>query len=380
MRALAVAGLLIATDAHAIVGGVPSTDPSVVALVRGEGAATELVCSGTLVGAHAVLTAAHCLVGTDLPELVIAGERTRVIAAFVAPGFDATTFANDVAIALFDRTGASTATPAPRALSMTVAPIGATIDLVGFGRTSPSDTTPFAQRTGTATITESSPSGIVSRGPSFTCEGDSGGPALVDGLVVGVTSSGDDACMEHTRHTRISDHLAFIDEAIARTRPADVGGRCFYPTQCSGECTPALDDSRLSFCTVACPGDTCPGELACVDDRCRHPAPSPGALGSSCETDDACIDALCVAPERGGDRVCAPRCFTDLPGFTCADRATCEPDAEGGEACFVTPEDTGCCSSSRSPSSTPVVVSLLVLAGLARRTRAVQLLRGRGRP
>lgn len=363
MRALLVVALL-ATNAHAIVGGTPSTDPAVVALVRGEGATTELVCSGTVIAPHAVLTAAHCVTGTL--EVLVGNERLVPIATFVAPGFDATTLANDVAIVVFDRALAVAAKP----LAMAPPPVGATMQLVGFGRTAPDDLGPFEQRTGDATIAESAPTGIVSHGPAFTCEGDSGGPALVADVVVGVTSSGDAACAEHSRHVRISDHLTFIEAVVAKTAQsgAQIGDRCWYASNCAqSECRPALDEPRLSFCTTDCVDGTCPAGLACIADECRHRAPSPGAFGSSCELDEDCIDALCLAPAGEDTAACTQRCFSDLPGFACPADTTCEPASDDGEACFARAEN-GCCSGSPSPS---LALALLVLA---------QLLRGRGRP
>jgi hypothetical protein len=370
MRTLLVLALL-ASDAHAIVNGDPSSDPSVVALVRGEDGAEVLVCSGTVIASHAVLTAAHCVADdNDLPDVMIDGDRIRPSIVFVAPGFDAATLADDVAVLVVDRT----LSPAPRSLALSAPAIGATIDLVGFGRTAPGDITPFAQRTGAANVTESSTGGLVTRGPAFTCEGDSGGPALIDGAIAGITSSGD--CGAFSRHARVLDHLEFIEGVVAQTRPrfARAGDRCWYSTNClegEGECRPAPDDSRLSFCTPYCIHSACPDDLACVDALCVHPAPSPGANGSTCATDDECVDELCAAPDGDDARVCARRCFTDLPGFNCAEGSRCEPAAGGGEACFVDAAESGCCSSSRGGAVGSLVLALLVLG---------QLLRGRVTP
>ena len=278
--------------------------------------------------------------------------------------FDAMTLANDVAVLVFDRALA----PAPLALAPASPALGAAMELIGFGRTAPDDTTPFAQRAGTATIVESSVSGIVSRGPAFTCEGDSGGPALAAGVVVGVTSSGDGACAEHSRHARIADHLAFIEHVVAATGAgsAQAGDRCWYGANCTvGECLPALDEPRLAFCTPAC-GGGCPGDLVCVREQCRHVAPSPGALGASCVADDDCVDRTCLAGDDD-QLVCTLRCFTDLPGFACPAGTHCLAASDGGEACFVPPADRGC-------ATAPPASLLVVLVALG------QLLRGRGRP
>ncbi len=366
---------MVATEAHAIVGGTPSTDPSVVALVRGEGAATELVCSGIAIQLHAVLTAAHCLANGTLPDVLVGGERRRPVARFIAPGFDATTLENDVAILVFDQPLVA-APPTPIELAPPI--VGEMIQLVGYGRTAPDDTSPFVLRTGAATIVESSPAGIVSRGPAFTCEGDSGGPALLGDRIVGVTSSGDVGCAEHSRHVRIADHAAWIDAVVAATLPSvgKVGDRCWYTENCELlDCRPALDDPRLSFCTMDCTGDDCPGDLVCLQGSCHHRSPSPGALTSRCTIDEDCADELCLAPAGDDDTRCTRRCFSDLPGFECPSGTACEPASDDGEACFRAAEG-GCCSGAPQPS---ILLALFVL--LARRPRpGRQLLRGRGRP
>ncbi len=365
MRALLLVALL-ATNAHAIVGGTPSSDPSVVALVRGEGAAAELVCSGTVIAPHAVLVAGHCVTG-ELPTAIVDGQPIAPILAFTAPGFDATTLENDVAVLVF----VPPLTPTPRVLATSSVAVGATVDLVGFGRTARDDRSPFAQRSGTAMVTESSASSLVTRGPAFTCEGDSGGPALIGGAIVGITSSGD--CGTVSRHAGIERHRAFIESVVERTRPdsAHAGDRCWYATNCiasEGECVAALDDERLSFCTPLCIDNACPSGLVCSAARCIHAPPSPGANGSTCATDDECIDELCDAIDGDDVRVCTVRCFSDLPGFTCPASTRCEPAAGGGEACFA--NGSGCCSTSRGDVGS-LLLALLVLG---------QLLRGRVTP
>ncbi|MGE0398710.1 MAG: trypsin-like serine protease [Kofleriaceae bacterium] len=377
MRALVVAVIfaMVATEAHAIVGGTPSTDPSVVALVRGEGAATELVCSATAIASFAVLTAAHCVQNPELPDAIVMGQRVRPVAKFVASGFDPTTLENDLAILVFEQTIPAS----PKQVELLETRAGDTMQLLGFGRTSPDDMTSVLLREGTATIVETSPASIVSRGPSFTCEGDSGGPALIGDRIVGVTSSGDAACAEHSRHIPVAPHIAFIDRTLELTAPqsARVGDRCWYLQNCVlSECRPAIDDPRLSFCTTTCDDEvTCPSGLFCLQGICHHPPPSPGALTSRCTIDEDCADELCLAPAGDDDTRCTRRCFSDLPGFECPSGTACEPASDDGEACFRAAEG-GCCSGAPQPS---ILLALFVL--LARRPRAGrQLLRGRGRP
>lgn len=327
-----------------IVGGAASAEPAVVPLLR-DG---ELVCSGSVVAPHAVLTAAHCLV--DARPFTVDGH--TVLARIAIPTFEPTTLAHDLAIVVVDP---------PFAVALPRGAANGAITLVGYG-----DPAPHVQRSGTVAMTAEALH-LASAGPVFTCEGDSGGPALANGAIVGVTSSGD--CATYSRHARVDVDAAFLDATIARTAPgaAGAGDRCYHDANCAGgvACVPAADLPGRSFCAPACTS-RCDGGLVCVDGLCRHPLPSPGAEGAACEASDDCADAPCVAPKGDDDAICARRCFSDLPGFTCPAGQTCRPDDAGGEACFA-PRDGGGCS------VTPVPPLFVLLALL-------QLLRGRGRP
>lgn len=334
-----------------IVGGLASADPAVVPLVRDD----VLVCTGTVVAPHAVLTAAHCL--TDPRPLTVAGH--LVIARIVVPTFDAATLAHDLAIAIVDPLAI-----APLGHGST---IGGEIVLEGFGHAMVGDTTPFAQRAGTAALVGVEPLSLRSSGPAFTCEGDSGGPAIQQGVIVGVTSSGD--CATISRHARVDIDATFIDDTLAKTAPggADAGERCWYEGNCANgaACVAAVDEPRVAFCAPACTS-ACAGGLLCVDGLCRHPLPSPGAEGATCEAAQDCASHPCLAPRGDDDAICARRCFSDLPGFTCPGTTRCLPADDGGEACFAPAKSGGC-----SAAPQPTLWLLLAIA---------QLLRGRGKP
>jgi hypothetical protein len=151
-------------------------------------------------------------------------------------------------------------------------------------------------------------------------------------------------CVQFAQHTRVDAHADFIAATVARTAAggAQPGDRCWYADNCAtGTCTAALDDPRLSFCATPCAGG-CTEGLTCSDGLCRHPAPSPGAAGSTCTAAGDCIDALCVAPSGATATVCSVRCFSDLPGFTCPGGTACSAAADGEDACFATPPSDGC--------------------------------------
>jgi len=322
-----------------ITGGTPSAEDAVVELAHGD----VITCSATVIAPHAVLTAAHCLSDGALPE-VVGDDATHhpAIARFVHPGFDKTTLDHDLAIVIVDPPLAI----APLAYATVLgAAVGDTFEVIGFGWTIDGDTSPPARRTGTSMLAAIEPLQLRSTpAPSQICEGDSGGPALYAGQIIGVASSGDPMCVQYARHTRVDVHADFIAAIVAQTAAggARPGDRCWYAENCAtGACTAALDDPRLAFCTTSCDGG-CASGLACLDGACRHPAPSPGATGSTCAAATDCIDALCVAPSGASATVCSERCFSDLPGFTCPAGTTCAAASDGEEAYFATPPSDGC--------------------------------------
>ena len=345
-----------------ITGGTPSLEEAVVELARGD----VLTCSATVIAPQAVLTAAHCVKSADLPDVVDGnGVHHTAVAKFVHPGFDATTLDHDLALIVVDPPLAIA--PLPYATTLDAA-VGDMFEVIGYGWTVAGDTSVPARRTGTSQLTAIDPLQLHSvAAPNQTCEGDSGGPALFAGQIIGVASSGDPMCVQFAQHTRVDAHADFIAATLAATAAggAQPGDRCWYADNCAaGTCTAALDDPRLSFCATPCDGG-CASGLACIAGLCRHPAPSPGATGAACASAADCIDALCIAPSGGSATTCTTHCFSDLPGFACPSGTTCSAAGDGEEACFAPPASDGC-SSRRGDASW-----LLGLLGLRIRRRVV---------
>jgi hypothetical protein len=137
---------------------------------------------------------------------------------------------------------------------------------------------------------------------------------------------------------------------IQPSYPRGPGVRCGGPAFCtSGVCESALDEPRLSFCSIECDPDasTCPVGIEGIAMECQlrtdrylcvYPEPTPGGLGWPCdpETSTVCEHACVASGDRG---ICAPGCANERAcptGFVCpaADGAdslrTCQPIAKDG--------------------------------------------------
>jgi secreted trypsin-like serine protease len=192
------------TNASATTG-----DPAIVGLLYPVGDDSVVNCTGTLVGPHEVLTAAHCvmpfsphavLFGSNLDD----GARIPISATRVHPGYDASSL--DFDLARLDLGAVAPVEALRFDPSTDLSPVvGERVRLVGFGKGELA--APPHKRTGTARIDAVELDRFTAGpDPSLGCSGDSGGPALVDRdgaeVLIGVVSSGDWECAERTSFTR----------------------------------------------------------------------------------------------------------------------------------------------------------------------------------
>jgi hypothetical protein len=272
----------LARSEHAIEAPTDAgTLASVVAIVAHDPtcnpAPPALVCTGTAIAPHLVLTAAHCLESTPPNALdVISGtSATRVLSGRAHPAFDPTTHAHDLAVLFV----------ADVLLTMTlrrtpVEAIGATLEVAGYGNKD------LVQQLGTVSLSAIEPLQLkVLPSPSMTCRGDSGGPLFDKGDLVGVTTHGDAACKEYGYAARLDVHLDFIDAAIAESNAPPPMRRPFDPNE--------------RFCAATCARDSdCAIGLSCVEGHCSFAGLPPGNFTTSC-TDRCAGDAPCVKLATG---------------------------------------------------------------------------------
>ncbi|WP_371648211.1 MULTISPECIES: serine protease [unclassified Streptomyces] len=221
--AVAVLGsaALNVVPATAIVGGSPAAaqTASYQVSVRMEGwKGKSHVCGGFLLSANKVITAAHCVDGATASKLEVQWggldrnklpQTSPVAKISVPPSYDYGTLANDVAVVTLAKSASETGGVKYARLATSEPAAGANVTVTGWGRTQRNSASlptrlqtaklPVLSRQSCAAA-YSEPgaafdtTGRFCAGPAdgsrAICNGDAGGPAAINGAVVGIISGG----------------------------------------------------------------------------------------------------------------------------------------------------------------------------------------------
>lgn len=225
-------------DPH-IIGGEPTSaaaHPWVVALARGNSDAA--YCGGALVAPDRVVTAAHCVSGYPARSIrVIAGrtdlrsnkgEERWVMRYWINPGYEAPTEGDDVAVLLLDHPVPYR--PVPLETDHDAYRAGAPATVFGWGYTSEAGpTSPVLRSAEVPLIADSDCAAIYEEfdsrdmvcagepgGGVDACYGDSGGPLIASGRLIGITSWGSGCGRERAPgvFVRVASYADDIDDKL----------------------------------------------------------------------------------------------------------------------------------------------------------------------
>lgn len=338
-------------------GGFPQTLG--MAIFYGAATPTQYYgCTAVLITPTIALTAAHCLDETVVPDaglrqVLVTPQQVMTAAATGRDWVEVVRWrripewtplflrVRDLGVLQLAQPLAVTPAP-PISRALDPVDVGRPMEVVGYGRRSPTVSSSARQRTFVSLpLRGLTPEHIQlgEAGVAGVCQGDSGGPSFIterDGVrrVVGIHSwTFNDAGCTNGLDTRVDlyrDFIAdFITDAGAQScardlvcvpgcQPIDQDCACASDGRCNPGCSNPLDDAD---CPVRCEADGFCSTLDCVtpDPDCR-------AELDTCTTDQECAWRTCATDSERGERYCSRSCLQGCPeGTACVGDACVLP-------------------------------------------------------
>ncbi len=288
-----------------LIGGTVEDDPAIMLLVVGESGSPEVrVCTATVIGPYAVVTARHCVEGRDVADLHLfvtgniddAGTPIAATAVHAIESDDdplgLTWIGHDVAVVY----ASSRLSPTPKRVSFDPPSVGEVVGIAGFGIYDPRTSALGVERHGDGRVVEALGNVLSVMGEGATaCSGDSGGPVLDSSdHVVAVNSGTRVGCLAEPYYAA---SLAAAPLMVLRAVGFRAG--CVDAEVCGdgrdNDCTGVVDD--------ACgePGEACASDLDCRGVCVAGTCATPCDATADCATGETCFGVCRGVPSSCGN-------------------------------------------------------------------------------